>query len=81
MEILHIFIVATIGSGDGGAWPPHFYGTRKDRDTLIEQSQYSEKQYSKLLSCACVVINKEIELVEGSYCPQVIIFFSGLELS
>ena len=52
----------------------HFFGTlfaRKDRDTLIEQSgsghskvieqsQYSEKQCSKLLSYVCVVINKEI---------------------
>ena len=31
-----------------------------DQDTLIEQSQYSEKQCSKLLRYICVVINKEI---------------------
>ena len=45
---------------------PHFYGTvfaRKDQNTLIEQSQYSEKQCLQekieLLSYVCVVINKE----------------------
>ena len=29
-------------------------------NTLIEQSQYSEKQCSELLSYVCVVINKKI---------------------
>ena len=64
-------LIASIGGG-GGPWAPRFYGTpfaRKDQnilieqsgmDTLIEQSQHSEKQCSKLLSYVCVVINKEI---------------------
>ena len=70
-----------IGGGDGG-WGGggggHFNGTmfeRKGRDTLIEQSQYSEKQCSKLLRYVCVVINKEIQLVVGNYCQQVVTFF------
>ena len=59
-------MVQYIGGGGMGAMAPHFYGTlfaRKDRDTLIEKSQYSEKQCSKLLSYVCVgvVINKEIK--------------------
>ena len=48
------------GGGGGGGWQGPMFA-RKDRDTLIEQSQYSEKQCSKkLLSYACAVINKEI---------------------
>ena len=39
---------------------PPFERASLTRDTLIEQSQYSEKQCSKLLSYVCVVINKEI---------------------
>ena len=61
---------------------PHFYGilfaTRKDRntlieqsgmDTLIEQSQHPEKQCSKL------------RMAESSYCQQAVTFFFGLQLT
>ena len=66
------------GGGGSGAFSPGPQPKRappntclKDRYTLIEQSQYSsEEQCSKLM-------DKEIQLVRGSYChcQQVITFF------
>ena len=68
-------LAGIIGGGDKGAMPPlslfwdtackkrSRYSNRtvmQDLNTLIEQSQYSEKQCSKLLSYVCVVINKKI---------------------